>query len=60
MLALCSMLRHTYYAQNYAGIIRTGLLDTHLYYTLREEKQTTASHRYIADHYNTILLVGGK
>ena len=25
MLALCSMLRHTYYAQNYAGIIRTGL-----------------------------------
>ena len=26
MLALCSMLRHTYYAQNYAGIIHTGLL----------------------------------
>ena len=25
MLALCSMLRHTYYAQNYASIIHTGL-----------------------------------
>ena len=25
MLALCSMLQPTYYAQNFAGIIRTGL-----------------------------------
>ena len=29
MLALCLMLRHTYYAQNYAGIIRTGLVFKH-------------------------------
>ena len=26
MLALCSMLQHTYHAQNYASIIRTGLV----------------------------------
>ncbi len=26
MLALCSMLWHTYYAQNYAGIIGPGLV----------------------------------
>ena len=25
MLTLCSMLWHTYYARNYAGMIRTGL-----------------------------------
>ena len=31
MLALCFMLWHAYYAQNYAGIIDAGLLHTIIY-----------------------------
>ena len=47
MLALCLMLFSTYYAQNYAGIIGTGLVINEVMKLLNDIEV----HKYVFNHY---------